>query len=310
MSNYRLLRLLNTTDLYWVLAAADEENTDSYLRTKRERRKPLEYWRGERPVLTRKVEADGNLAPTYVVAEWLEVPKEEPEPLAARRVKTGKGRGRSASVKPNLGRITEEGEDYSHWDDGTEASGVVLDSISKTDVLRSESARPCLRAPNAFVSADHRSTLSALRAEIAVTSKMVRLATVFNATFQYEKIFGEQDFFAAGVFKIEVGGEKTAKDSRDNCYVFYVINGAVDVTIHRTKFVMAQGGQFFVPRSNIYSIKNIAKEEARLFFSQARRLRQEVYEGTENSAMPTETTDENAKSAPRKKGRPAASKSR
>lgn len=84
------------------------------------------------------MDADGKLAPTYVVAEWLEVPKEEPEPLAARRAKTaGKGRGRSASVKPGMAKIAEEVEDYGDWDDGTEPSGVVADHYTKKDIIRS-----------------------------------------------------------------------------------------------------------------------------------------------------------------------------
>lgn len=71
-----------------------------------------------------------------------------------------------------------------------------------------------------------------------------------------------------------------------------------------------------VPRSNVYAIKNIATEPARLFFAQARRLKAEVFDGREDSAMPTERRaepaapsdddedEEPARPAPRKKGRP------
>jgi hypothetical protein len=94
--------------------------------------------------------------------------------------------------------------------------------------------------------------------------------------------------------------------------VFYVAEGAVEVRVHRTSFVMSYGGQFMVPRGesgllprhigrsntccylnapspslatiwirdvliglgNQYSIKNISERTtAQLFFAQARKLR-------------------------------------
>jgi centromere protein C len=48
---------------------------------------------------------------------------------------------------------------------------------------------------------------------------MVRPKEIPNATFTYQKIFGEDEFFAAGILRIEVGGCKAPKNSRDNAYV-------------------------------------------------------------------------------------------
>lgn len=53
-----------------------------------------------------------------------------------------------------------------------------------------------------------------------------------------------------------------------------MIQGAVQVTIYRTSFVMAPGSQFLVPRGNDYCIENISPDkEAQLFFAQARKIR-------------------------------------
>lgn len=51
-----------------------------------------------------------------------------------------------------------------------------------------------------------------------------------------------------------------------------MIEGAVNVKIHRTSFTMAVGGQFMVPRGNQYSIHTISRRPAKLFFAQARRM--------------------------------------
>ena len=58
-----------------------------------------------------------------------------------------------------------------------------------------------------------------MNAGVANTSAMVRPKEIPNATFTYQKIFGEDEFFAAGILRIEVGGCKAPKNSRDNAYV-------------------------------------------------------------------------------------------
>lgn len=98
---------------------------------------------------------------------------------------------------------------------------------------------------------------------------MVRPKEIPNATFTYQKIFGEDEFFAAGILRIEVGGCKAPKNSRDNAYVswtivlcalsadrclqqvFFVQQGCVEVTIHRTRFLMSEGGAFLIPRGEL-----------------------------------------------------------
>lgn len=54
---------------------------------------------------------------------------------------------------------------------------------------------------------------------------------VVGSNFKYQKVFGEDNFVAAGVVFIPPGGEKPAKPSKDNCYVSG--SGAVDITLGR-----------------------------------------------------------------------------
>lgn len=53
---------------------------------------------------------------------------------------------------------------------------------------------------------------------------------------------------------------------------FVVLEGAVQVMVHRTRFVIAPGGMFLVPKGNTYYIKNVSHREARIFFAQARYM--------------------------------------
>ncbi len=93
-----------------------------------------------------------------------------------------------------------------------------------------------------------------------------------NSTFAFEKVFGVDEFMAAGVLHIEVRGQKPIKPSKDNNYVFVVLQGACRVTVHRSTFLVAPGGMFLVPKGNSYGIENVCQREVRLFFSQARNI--------------------------------------
>ena len=53
---------------------------------------------------------------------------------------------------------------------------------------------------------------------------------------------------------------------------FVVFEGAVEVLVHRTQFVIAPGGMFCVPMGNTYNIRNVSERDARIFFAQARNM--------------------------------------
>jgi centromere protein C len=58
----------------------------------------------------------------------------------------------------------------------------------------------------------------------------------------------------------------------------------VKVVVCDTSFVLATGGMFIVPRGNMYSIKNIADRDSKLFFTQARKIRENEKEESEPAA--------------------------
>ena len=57
--------------------------------------------------------------------------------------------------------------------------------------------------------------------------------------------------------------------------MFYIIEGAINLRVHRTSLVLASGAMFLVPRGNNYYMENISQRPTKMFFAQARRVLRE-----------------------------------
>lgn len=217
--------------------SAADEATSKRLRTARERTTPLQWWKGERPILSR-VDKNGTTQPVNIVQAWLRLPDDDPISFAATRSrKVTRGRGRSSSVKASKENGVErdweerrEGEDVRGWDDKTEPSGITANYSDGTDHMRSKSSVPkkkkkrrrggiMLTTPNTTRSDTH--PRSFYHTGVACTENNLAPTGLDTASFKYQKVFGEDEFFAAGVLYVEVGGCKTPKNSKDNAYVSY-----------------------------------------------------------------------------------------
>ena len=236
------------------------ENPEGLRRGKRHRIAPLDWWRGERALYGKPDEPTGD-ALTGVVAPVLKqvirVPRAPGEGTFSgmRRFRAkpagyaqpGRPPG-SRNYVPRLSPVEEDEDDEEEaaaaWEADTDPYGRVMDADTNTEVTM----------------------------RIACTAAGIRPRPAFNQAFSYEKIFGISDFMAAGVLVIPEGGEKPAKPSKDNNYTFVVLRGVVQVMVHRTRFVIAAGGMFLVPKGNTYHIRNVSQREVRLFFAQARLL--------------------------------------
>ncbi|KAH9440314.1 hypothetical protein Pst134EB_030933 [Puccinia striiformis f. sp. tritici] len=84
--------------------------------------------------------------------------------------------------------------------------------------------------------------------------------------FQVQTLFGEPDFVSSGVLAISCGESKPLESSEDNSLMFVVVASTVSAMIHKTTYVIGNGGMFMIPRGNDYSITNIGKERAKLTF--------------------------------------------
>jgi len=216
-------------------------------RGNRQRCPRLDHWRGERVIYGRSMTPDGSQR-VIGMLDVVRVPAEPASSFAAarRNRRAGLQKIKSESVGPHEthsnNRAPEEG-----WDDKTRPNGIVYSYTKNKD---------CERA-------------------IVCTKKMVTLDVEDQAgqpnSFQFQRVVKDSDFIAGGLMYIPVGGGKPLKPAKDNFYFFTVLEGAVSVHVHRTTFVVAPCGVFWIPRGNVYSIRNISQRTAKLTFAQARR---------------------------------------
>ncbi|KAG5652126.1 hypothetical protein H0H81_006202 [Sphagnurus paluster] len=204
----------------------------------REHYKPLEYWRGEKLVYGRGERAGTGLVLVPPIREIVRIPKEEPEPLGKRK----RSRARSKSKALEEVKVVPITNPEEGWDDDTEPHCVVLDYETNEEVER----------------------------RIAFTWKMLNPKQSATDEWKFQKVFGDADFIAGGVIILPPNTRKQTKQTKDNTYIFYVIEGALNLKIHDTSLVLATGAMFIVPRGNAYFIENIADRDTKLFFTQAR----------------------------------------
>ncbi|KIY46935.1 hypothetical protein FISHEDRAFT_25436, partial [Fistulina hepatica ATCC 64428] len=181
-------------------------------RSQRESIRPLEWWRGEKYVYGR-VSGSGRVL-TAPIKEIVRIPKEPPRPLAVRHRRKPTSRAKSKSVSRT--EVPEEG-----WDDETSEQAVVLDVDRDNEEVNRR---------------------------ITCTARNVQLQPVANGEWRFHKIFSDSDFIAAGQMVLPPLGRKPSKRTRDNTYVFYVIEGAINLRVHATSMILAQGAMFMVPR--------------------------------------------------------------
>ncbi|THV03991.1 hypothetical protein K435DRAFT_962121 [Dendrothele bispora CBS 962.96] len=132
------------------------------------------------------------------------------------------------------------------WDDQTETSGNVMDFRTKTEVHR----------------------------RLTYTERMVTeaMGTASHGNWSFTKVFVDGSFMASGYLYLPEGGKKESKSVKDNSYIFHVLEGAINVRIHRNSYILATGGTFMVPRGNVYYIENVSNRPAKLMFVQAREI--------------------------------------
>ncbi|KAJ7579047.1 Mif2/CENP-C like-domain-containing protein [Mycena floridula] len=209
---------------------------DGVRRSSRARFKPLDHWRNERFVYGHP-DSDG-LALVPHIKEIIRIPRDPVEPLG-KKGKRSK-RSRSATVVQQVNAVNpEEG-----WDDDVNPTCSVMDYETHEE-------------------ADRR---------IAYIAKHVQPTPAHNSEWLFHKMFTDSEFIAAGQLHIPPHGQKPSKATKDNTYVFYVIEGAVNLKIGDTSMVLCTGAMFMVPRGNTYFIRNISDRTTKLFFTQARKV--------------------------------------
>lgn len=109
--------------------------------------------------------------------------------------------------------------------------------------------------------------------KIAMTPEMVDAnRTVSSGDYSFQKVFSEGEFIASGVLELPHGSTKPSKNSHGSAMMFVVVSGLIEVKVHKTTFQLEDGGQFFVPRGNQYSISNVGSSDATLYFCHSKQI--------------------------------------
>ncbi|XP_071486571.1 uncharacterized protein [Diadema antillarum] len=208
-------------------------------RTKRHRVRPLEYWRNERPLYERR--KSGGFALSGVLS-----PEEKSFNSRgggpSKQAKTGRVKGQlpltpanislHSSPPPGTEPITNPSVTVVNPESDEE---VVIDAVATSKMLK-------FTGP---------SGLPADKGDPITIAKAL-----------------SQKAFSAGVLTIRPLQEKGSQLVRRDTMVFYVVRGKLAVSIHQTSHVLQNGDWFFVPKGNIYNIKNLRRDEAKLTFFQ------------------------------------------
>jgi hypothetical protein len=170
---------------------------------------------GEKPLLTRSAIPNSADAAGVVpeLAGWL-TKTAVVQPLGAKKPSTKRKRDASGPVQGGGKRRGRE--DYTGWENETEASAIVATYMPEEGKDQEYVRR---KSPHSLDSSGLIALNSFMKTGVACTADMVKVKPINPGEFGYQKIFGEEEFFAAGLLHIPVGAQKGAKNSRDNAYV-------------------------------------------------------------------------------------------
>ncbi|KAG8910471.1 hypothetical protein FRC00_008107 [Tulasnella sp. 408] len=301
--DFRLLSRPHTQFLiYDSVIESDDDDDDGPgpRRGKRQRYAPLQWWRGEHAVVRRPRAGE---APVPIISEIVRIPQERPEPLSKKHRRRG-------TTKPPSSRGNQKQQEVyvdnpeDGWDAETDQNAMVIDYDTKQEIEKGAPRKFSSELLEILISLDFVFTA------IAQTAAMLNPKQPLNASYAFQKVFSDGEFVAGGVLEIPVGGKKPSKPARDNTYLFYCIEGAVRVMVHRSTFVIARNGMFMVPRGNQYYLENISDHSCKLFFAQARKVTEKMIPSpTKRASMVPAAREASASQTPKPaaRGLPATS---
>ncbi|ORY10571.1 kinetochore CENP-C fungal-like protein [Clohesyomyces aquaticus] len=215
----------------------DEVKGVSTSRQGRHHLPPVDFWKNERTSYDRL----GTLKAI--------VKNETQEPPPQKRPGAGRAKGKKRAL-PDI----EEEDDDMELSDWEEETGICEGSVRKWDAV--------MGVP----------TDKLFGKKLGWSSKGIHPADVADGGFTFTKLdTAPNSFFSWGAIDIPVKGGKRRKNCQRMHMVFFVQTGTVKVTVHENEFTIRKGGLWQVPRGNTYSMTNIGKNQARIFFAQAQQ---------------------------------------
>lgn len=218
-------------------------------RSRRRRTEPLKWWEGEHTTYERRQSGVGTFLPTplspsavkseenlFVDLSSLEKKRKRKRGGGKRKKKTKKAKKEEPESESEESAAEEEDINSRAWVRDSEEDKDVYMSVAKT---KSMIEMACLRQDSCPADLPD--------------SKLPKAGKWF-----------EFDSFCTGVLTLPPGATKLEEVSLST-EVFYIQKAAaksLEVKIgYNSKFLMSKGGHFFVPRGNVYELRNLSKDK-------------------------------------------------
>ncbi|QPG73641.1 hypothetical protein FOA43_000953 [Brettanomyces nanus] len=89
--------------------------------------------------------------------------------------------------------------------------------------------------------------------------------------FRIRTLFDQDsEFSGGGIIELPVNSRKAVKSNDDTYFIFYVIDGVLEVSLSHNVFVVTGGCSFEIPMGNFYQFENKGQSPVKLFFVQSK----------------------------------------
>ncbi|KAF3085627.1 hypothetical protein TWF102_010090 [Orbilia oligospora] len=231
-------------------------------RSARTRTAPLQFWKNEKVIYKAKERDESG----RVVAMSTDVLRVDEEPVAPKR----KARPWRPVVVPATERVTKRTTKKK----AKEARKAVEESSSESEGGESEDDWEQVGKLVGMVrqwapdNEDEDREDDEVEDEIATSRHGIEFKPIFGSDYLFAKTLGKP-FMGCGILELQTGASKKLKSSGKMQLVFFILKGKVEAEVNELGFRISHGGQFQVPRGNMYKISNPFKKTAKIFFAQA-----------------------------------------
>ncbi|RVD80636.1 uncharacterized protein DFL_008530 [Arthrobotrys flagrans] len=232
-------------------------------RPARSRTAPLQFWKNEKRVYG-VAERDESGRAVALIADVIRV---EDEPVAQKKKARPSRPVAVSGAEKTTKRTTKKKK-------AKEARNVVEESSSESEDGESEDDWEQIGklvgmvrqwAPN---NEDEDREDDEIEDEIATSRHGIEFKPIFGSDYLFAKTLGKP-FMGCGILELQTGASKKLKSSGKMQLVFFILKGKIEAEVNELGFRISHGGQFQVPRGNMYKISNPFKKTARIFFAQA-----------------------------------------
>lgn len=240
-----------------------DNNTTGLRRSKRTRIKPLAFWRNERIIYTQDFNSDEDFdttlardihnIPLQLIKEVVHIPDNN----VATNIQTTTTTTKKRTTKSKKKQIKRPQTPTSDMDDQELSDEEEI--LSGTEWMKDEDCLQLTVKDNGVLK----------KRKIAYNQGGGNFKQQSEDNYKVATLFDEdRDFCAGGMLELPIDGFKPPVTVTGSTYMFNVISGMVKVTLNQDEFIVKKGCKLQIPEGNEYSLRNVGKSQAYLFFVQ------------------------------------------